>query len=53
MMEMSMHFNSTNMDLQKSVVREKAMEMDSLKEKVSRCEEIIRDQKFIISGQKE
>ena len=53
MMEMSMHFNSTNADLQKSIHKEKAMEIDGLREKVNRCEEIIRDQKFVISGQKE
>lgn len=31
MMEMSMQFNSTNADLHKSMVREKAMELESLK----------------------
>ena len=29
------------------------MEADGLREKVNRCQEIIRDQKFIISGQKD
>ena len=48
-----MHFNSTNADLHKSFARERNMEADGLREKVNRCEEIIRDQKFIISGQKE
>jgi hypothetical protein len=52
-MEMSMHFNSTNIDLQKSVVKEKAVEIDSLRERVMRCEDIINDQKFLINGQKE
>ena len=53
MMEMSMHFNSTNADMQKSIHKEKNMEIDGLREKVNRCEEIIRDQKFVITGQKE
>lgn len=53
MMEMSMRFDSTNVDLHKSIAKEKTMEVESLREKVQRCEEIIRDQKFIISGQKE
>lgn len=48
-----MHFNSTNIDLHKSVAREKAIEADSWRERVARCEEIINDQKFLISGQKE
>lgn len=52
-MEMSMHFNSTNIDLHKSIVREKAMENESLREKVAKCEEIINDQKFLINGQRE
>ena len=52
-MEMSMQFNSTNADLHKSIAKEKTMEIDVLREKVSRCEEIISDQKFIITGQKD
>jgi hypothetical protein len=52
-MEMSMHFNSTNIDLHKSMAREKAIEVDSLRERVVRCEDIINDQKFLIAGQKE
>lgn len=53
MMEMSMRFDSTNIDLHKSITKEKIMEVESLREKVQRCQEIIRDQKFIINGQKE
>ena len=52
-MEMSMHYNSTNADLHKSIAREKSVEIDGLKEKVNRCEEIINDQKFLIVQQKE
>jgi hypothetical protein len=29
------------------------MEIDNLREKVVKCEDIIKDQKFIINGQKE
>ena len=36
-MEMSMHFNSTNADLHKSFARERNMEADGLREKVNRC----------------
>jgi len=50
---MSMHINSTNIDLQKSIAKEKNMEIDSLRDKIMRCEEIIKDQKFIINGQKD
>jgi molecular chaperone DnaK (HSP70) len=53
MMEMSAHYTSTNADLHKSITREKTLEIDGLREKVHRCEEIIRDQKFIISGHKD
>jgi hypothetical protein len=52
-MEMSMHFNSTNIDLHRSVAREKALEAEALRERVARCEDIINDQKFLIAGQKE
>jgi len=52
-MEMSMHFNSTNVDMHKSIVREKAMEIDLLRDKVIKCEDIINDQKFLINGQKD
>lgn len=52
-MEMSMHFNSTNIDLHKSVAREKALENEALRERVARCEEIINDQKYLINGQKD
>ena len=52
-MEMSMRFDSTNADLHKSIAKEKTMEAQSMREKVQRCEEIIRDQKFIINGQKQ
>lgn len=48
-----MHFNSTNVDLHKSVARERAIEADALRERVARCEDIISDQKFLIAGQKE
>jgi hypothetical protein len=52
-MEMSMHINSTNIDLQRSIAKEKNMEIDTLRDKIMRNEEIIKDQKFIINGQKE
>jgi hypothetical protein len=48
-----MNYNSTNADLGKSIHKEKTMEIDGLRERINRCEEIIRDQKFIITGQKD
>ena len=52
-MEMSMHINSTNIDLQKSMVKEKTVQNDSLREKITRCEDIINDQRYLINNQKE
>ena len=52
-MEMSMQFNNGAVDLQKSIARQKQLEIETLQNKVYRCEEVINDQKILISNQRE